>query len=418
MKRRRVNGRQVELKKGRLFVDGTYRFLKIGKPLRDFSDEGQVNDLIADLDVIQEKKFNCLEINCYWHHMDRDGDGVVDVELEPLNRLIDAICERGMFVSLSVETYGVGGGQVPEGYWDKYPDTIAVAVDGSPVSDVEFGYMSKVPSLYSEDYLRISRAFISDLASKLDMSKILYFETTVEPQYMGGLSIDYSAESRRAYEKWVGENRPDARPFPDHFPIPQEFVYDPVWNQFRAEWLAEWVSGDAAAYRAVAGEDAWVACEYLDAAEATMVNRCGDPITFLRGLKTVDIIQVNWHWHYGNRAPNLKAYQRVKAAMELCGAEWVITEHMTINGTDYRPEEIHALLLNTIRNGSQFGWEFVDVAADRDDSSVPEGQVVPGNFKPAHFALYDKDWKPKPAMAVVDERWDYWMDMIRRETGL
>ena len=32
-----------------------------------------------------------------------------------------------------------------------------------------------------------------------------------------------------------------------------------------------------------------------------------------------------------------------------------------------------------------YGWEFVDVAADPDDPSVPEGEVVPGHFKPAHF---------------------------------
>ncbi len=418
MKTRVVNGVEVQLKNGRLFVEGKYRFLKIGKPLRDFSDKEDVERLIADLDVIQSKNYNCLELNCYWHHMDRDGDGVVDVDLDPLKRLIDEICARGIFVSLSVETYGVGGGQIPDGYWDLYPESIAVGVDGKQVSDVEFGYMSKVPSLYSEDYLRVSRSYISDLASKLDMSKILYCETTVEPQYMGDLSLDYSMEARRAYEKWTAENHPDAQPFPAEFPIPQEFVFDPVWNQFRAEWLAKWVSDDAKAFRAVAGDDAWVACEYLDADEPTMMNRCGDPIAFLKGLKTIDILQVNWHWHYGNRAPNLKAYQRVKVAMELTGADWVVTEHMTINGTDYHAKEMHELLVNTIRNGSQFGWEFVDVAADLDDPAVPEGEVVPGDFKPAHFSVYDKDWNPKPSMAVVEDNWDYWMDMIRSATGL
>lgn len=418
MKRRRVDGKEVELRAGRLFVDGKYRFLKIGKPLRDFSSKDEIERLIADLDIIRAKNYNCLELNCYWHHMDRDGDGIVDVDVEPLNRLIDEISARDMFVSLSVETYGVGGGQIPDAYWERYPDTIAVGVDGNPISDTEFGYMTKVPSLYSEDYLRISRSYISDLASKLDMSKILYCETTVEPQYMGHLSIDYSAEARRAYKKWVADNHPDAQPFPDAYPIPQEFVYDPVWNRFRAEWLAKWVAGDAAAYRSVAGEDAWVACEYLDADEPTMMNRCGDPITFLKGLKSIDILQVNWHWHYGNRAPNLKAYQRVKVARELAGAEWAITEHMTINGTDYHAKEMHELLVNTIRNGSQFGWEFVDIAADLDDPSVPEGRVMPGDFKPAHFSVYDKDWNPKPPMAVVEDNWAYWMDMIRRATGL
>ena len=418
MKKRVVNGKPVELCNGRLFVDGAYQFLKIGKPLRDFSNAEQIDALIVDLDVIQAKNFNCLELNCYWHHMDRDGDGIVDVDVAPLNRLIDAICEKGMFVSLSVETYGVGGGQIPDGYWEQYPHSIAVGVDGKEVSDTEFGYMSKVPSLYSEDYLRISRSYITDLASRLDMSKILYCETTVEPQYMGDLAIDYSAEARRAYEAWIDDDHPTAQAFPDEYPIPQEFVFDPVWNQFRAEWLARWVSDDAAAFRKVAGADAWVACEYLDADEPTMMNRCGDPLTFLKGLQTIDIIQVNWHWHYGNRAPNLKAYQRVRAAMELTGTDWVITEHMTINGTDYHPKEMNELLVNTIRNSTHFGWEFVDIAADTDDPSVPEGEVVPGDFKPAHFSVYDKDWNPKPAMAVVDDNWDDWMEMINSTVGV
>jgi hypothetical protein len=278
--------------------------------------------------------------------------------------------------------------------------------------------MSKVPSLYSRDYLRLSRAYITDLVSRFDSSKILYFETTVEPQYMGDVLIDYSVPARAAYEAWISDNHPDAQPFPDSFPIPQEFVCDPVWNRFRAEWLAGWVSGDAAAVRKAAGADAWVACEYLDADEPTMLARCGDPVVFLKGLETIDIIQVNWHWHYGTRAPNLKAYQRVKIAMELTGCDWVITEHMTINGTDYHAEEMHELLVSTIRNGSQFGWEFVDIAADRDDPAVPEGEVVPGDFKPAHFSVYDRDWNPKPPMAVVEDNWEYWMEMIHHAAGV
>ena len=414
MKQRNVNGKKVELKQGRLFVDGEHCFLKIGKPLRDFSNAADIEQLIADLDTIQSKNYNCLELNCYWHHMDRDGDGVVDVDVGPLNRLVDEICARDMFVSLSVETYGVGGGQIPDGYWEKYPHSIAVGVDGKEVSDTEFGYMSKVPSLYSEDYLRLSRSYISDLASKLDISKFLYCETTVEPQYMGDLALDYSAEARRAYETWTTQNHPDAQPFPASFPVPQEFVHDPVWNRFRAEWLAGWVCGDAKAFRDVAGDDFWVACEYLDADEPTMIYRCGDPVVFLKGLGSIDIIQVNWHWHNFNRAPNLKAYQRVRVVMEMTGRDWVVTEHMTINGTDYHENEMHELLVNTLRNGTQFGWEFVDIAADLDDPAVRAGEVVPGDFKPAHFSVYDKDWNPKPAMAVVDNNWDYWMDMVNR----
>lgn len=418
MKKRKVNGKQVELKQGKLFVGGEHLFLKIGKPLRDFGNGDEIEQLIADLDIIQAKNYNCIELNCYWHHLDRDGDGVVDVDIKPLQRLVDEINARGMFAALSVETYGVGGGQIPEGFWDAFPESVAVGADGKEVSDTEFGYMSKVPSLYSNDYLRLSRSYITDLASRLDASKILYYETTVEPQYMGDVWLDYSPAARAAYETWIAEQHPGAQPFPDTFPIPQEFIYDPVWNRFRAEWLAGWVSGDAQAVRKAAGKDVWVACEYLDADEPSMLARCGDPIVFLRGLGSIDIIQVNWHWHNVNRAPNLKAYQRVRVAMELTGRDWVITEHMTINGTDYQEKEMNELLVNTIRNGSQFGWEFVDIAADADGPDVPDGTVQPGDFKPAHFSVYDKDWNPKPAMAVVDDNWDSWMEIIQRAAEL
>lgn len=92
------------LRDGRLFVNGEWVFLKIGKPLRNFGDAAACDALIAALDTLKEKRYNCLELNCYWHHFDTDGDGVIDVSLEPLTRLVNAIAARGMFPSLSVET--------------------------------------------------------------------------------------------------------------------------------------------------------------------------------------------------------------------------------------------------------------------------------------------------------------------------
>jgi hypothetical protein len=419
MKMRVVNKKNVELNQGKLFVEGRHVFLKIGKPLRNFGDKAEVEQLIADLDLLRAKNYNCIELNCYWHHLDRDGDGVVDVDIEPLRRLVDEINARDMFACLAVETYGVGGGQIPDGFWEAYPGNIAVGIDGKEVSDTEFGYMSKVPSIYSEDYLRLSRAFITDLASKFDASKILYYETTVEPQYMGDVWIDYSRKARAAYEAWVErETVSNAPSFPETFPMSQEFIYDPNWNRFRAEWLADWVCGDAQAFRESAGADVWVACDYLDPEESTMLARCGDPVVFLRGLDAIDIVQVNWHWHYADRAPNLKAYQRVRQVNEETGRDWVIAEHMTINGTDYHPEEMEGLLLNTIRNSTHFGWEFVDVAADPDGPEVPDGEVLPGFFKPAHFSVYDKDWNPKPSMAMVDDHWERWMDEVQKASGI
>src|SRR5690554_1632791 len=73
----------VALQDGRLYVDGEWVFLKIAKPLRDFSHEGQVNALIADLDILAAKGYNCITLNCYWHHFDHTGDGNIDVSLGP-----------------------------------------------------------------------------------------------------------------------------------------------------------------------------------------------------------------------------------------------------------------------------------------------------------------------------------------------
>ena len=99
--------------------------------------------------------------------------------------------------------------------------------------------------------------------------------------------------------------------------------------------------------------------------------------------------------------------------MEETGRDWAITEHMTINGTDYHPHEMEALLRNTIAHSTPFGWEFVDILADREDPTLPPGTVLPNAFKPRHFSVYGPDWQAKPAMAVVDDHWESWMREIR-----
>ncbi len=407
-----INSRQLELRGGKMWIDGKHRFLKIGKPQLDFSSARQIDTFIADLPVVKSKGYDCLELNCYWHHMDPDGDGKIEVLLEPLNRLIDAIADHGMFPCLSVETYGVGGGQIPAGFWKSHPDAMAVNSKGERAIDNEYEYLSAVPSLFDADYLQVSREFIRNLVRGVDSSHILWYETTVEPQYMGNQWLDYSPLARRAYETWLKRNGLSGPAMPASFPITDSFLHDPTWNRFRAEWLADWINGDAQAYRDVAGQDAWICADYLDANETTMTQRCGDPLVFLRHLTAPNIIQVNWTWHNHDRTPNLKAYQRVRQIMEETGRDWAVTEHMTINGTDYFPHEMEELLRNTIANSTHFGWEFVDILPDRDDPSIPAGTVIPGSFKPIHFSVYGPDWTPKPAMAVVEDRWDQWMEEI------
>jgi hypothetical protein len=174
-------------------------------------------------------------------------------------------------------------------------------------------------------------------------------------------------------------------------------VADPTWNRFRAEALADWVNQDAAAFRSVAGEGAFVAVDYLETAGADMRNRNGDSATFLARLTAATIVQVNWHWHLGTRSTNHVAYRNVRSVMEKMKRPWAIAEHMTLNGSDFRPAEVPALVRSTLRHGTRLGWEFVNVAPGSRD----------------RFALYNDDWSPKPLIAEVDNHWERWMDEAR-----
>jgi hypothetical protein len=88
---------------------------------------------------------------------------------------------------------------------------------------------------------------------------------------------------------------------------------------------------------------------------------------------------------------------------------------MTINGADYSVSDMVGLLKNTLRNGTCFGWEFVDIAPDKDDQELPPNAIRPGNFKPAHFSVYDAEWNPKPPMAVVENNWEQWQSLIQEK---
>ncbi|MEO0454581.1 MAG: hypothetical protein AAFY98_10650 [Verrucomicrobiota bacterium] len=371
---------------GRLVINDNPQFLKTGKPLRNYGDAEEIAQLIKDLPLLVEKGYQNLALNCYWHHFNPSGDGTIEVSLDPLKELVAAIRSHGMFVSLSVETYGVGGGQIPAGFWEAHPDAVAFNHEGTPVRDTEYGYDTAVPSLFSDSYLNASRTYMSTLVNQLGAENFLYFETTVEPQFMGAQWLDYSEMAKKAYLAWCEKNSDTpAPPFPTEFPVSEAFRMDPSWNQFRAQALAGWINGDAKALRAGAGADIWIASDYLDAEEDTCAQRCGDALELLRGMTEVDIVQVNWTWCNIERKPNLRAYGRVQQVQKESRPEWVITEHMTINGTDYYESDMEGLLENTLQNGTRFGWEFVDIAPDRDDPANPPNSVTPGDFKPQHF---------------------------------
>ncbi len=408
-----------ELRDGKLWISGEHRFLKTGKPLRDYGDATAVESIIEEIPIIAGKGYDNLALNCYWHHFNPSGDGRIEYSLEPLKKLIRAIHEHGMYTSLSVETYGVGGGQVPSGFWERNPDAIAINHEGNQVRDTEYGYNSAVPSLFSKEYLQASRRYMTNLVSALGAENFLYVETTVEPQYMGEQWLDFSDEAKAAYQAWIEETgRIDALPFPATFPANDAFLNSHAWNEFRADALAEWINEDARALRAGSenNDPLWIATDYLDADENSMRQRCGDPVELLRNLTETDIIQVNWSWCNIQRKPNKKAYERVRQVMKETGRVWVITEHMTINGSDYHEAEMADLLENTLQNSTRFGWEFVDIAADCDDPSTKPNQVIPGDFKPQHFSVYDADWNPKPPMAVVENNWESWMKKVMQSS--
>lgn len=212
-----------KIKNGKFYFDGKWKFLKTGKPLINLTDANAVEQLIASLETLRQKYFTSVELNCYWHHFDIDGDGVIDQSLAPLNKLIDAIYDKGMYPCLSVETYAVGGGSIPEGFWRSHPDAYAVDDKGNKVTDDEYGFGSKVVSIFHEGYRNTVHKFIKNLAKGIDTRKILYFETTVEPQYMGGTPLCYSNAAKKEYEKWRKDNgiTDEESEMPSGFPIPE-----------------------------------------------------------------------------------------------------------------------------------------------------------------------------------------------------
>ncbi|MCR5019064.1 MAG: hypothetical protein K6A64_09740 [Bacteroidales bacterium] len=387
---------------GKFWQDGKWVFIKAAKPLTNYGTKEGCEQVTMALYHLQKKNYNAIEINCYWHHFDMDGDGTIDVSLAPLKKLIETIYARGMYPCLSVETYAVGGGNIPEPFWDKYPDAYAVDSNGIKAVDDEYGFGSKVVSIFHEGYREAVHKYIKNLVSGLPYEKILYYETTVEPQYMGNRYLCYSESARKEYNKWRQENNitDAASEMPEGFPMPESFVKNETWNKFRAQFLAKWVNDDAAAFRSVAGENAYIAVDYLDGSEASMMARDGNPEEFLRSLTSPNIIQVNWHFNHEEKKTNQKAYDRVWKIIRETGRDWAVTEHMTFNGNNYSilsDEVLDSILQSTLDHGTRFGWEFTNSMNQTADD----------------FCLYNDNWTPKRVIARVDNNWDYWQRQIQ-----
>ena len=383
---------------GKFWLDDKWTFIKAAKPLVNYGTAEGCNRVKGILDILRKKYYNAVEINCYWHHFDTNGDGEIDVSLLPLRSLISAIYEKGMYPCLSVETYAVGGGTIPAPFWEKYPDAYAVDSNGNKASDTEYGTGSKVVSIFHEGYRETVHKYIQNLVRGLPHEKILYYETTVEPQYMGDRNLCYSENARTEYNKWRKENNitDKSSEMPETFPMPNDFINNATWNKFRAQFLAKWVNDDAAAYRSVAGEKAYIAVDYLDASETTMQRRDGNPEEFLRALTCPTIIQVNWHFNLNEKKTNQKAYDRVWKIIKETGRDWAVSEHMTFNGSDFTSNSnqvLESILLNTLNQGTRFGWDFTNTLNNSNDS----------------FCLYNSDWTPKRVVATADDYWGWWM---------
>lgn len=400
------------VKDGQFFLDGKHVFLKVAKPLQSFATAEGCDKVKSWIATYREKYFNAVAMNCYWHQFDNDGDGTIDVSLKPLKNLIEAIYDAGMYPCLTVETYSVGGGQIPSGFWEKYPDAVAIDSNGSQVKDDEYGFGTAVADIFNVNYRETVHKYMQNLVKGLqneglDLKKILYYETTVEPQYMGNRSLSYSKAALNEYNVWRETNNisdaESAMPVDQDgnvkFPVPASFVENATWNKFRAQFLAKWVNDDAAAFKSVAGDDIQIAVDYLDAAESTMQNRDGNPDEFLAALTSATIIQINWTWYFPENKINQKAYDRVHNANNTYNRNWAISEHMTLNGSDWDNlsiKTIDKVLENTLKQGTRWGWEFVNVSPNSNDT----------------FCVYNSDWSPKRHMKYVDAHWGWWLHRI------
>ena len=387
-----------EIKNGKFYLDGEWRFLKIAKPLTVTSNPPECQEIIDEIPDLKKYYYNTVSIMCDYPNFDTDSDGVIDKSLEPLAKVIDAVYAAGMYPVLNFGSYTVGGGSLPDAFWERFPDAFAVNEQGQKVTDTEYGFGSKVVSIFHEGYRKAVHEFMKSVAKAVDTKKVLYIETTVEPQYMGTIKLCYSESARKEYNKWRAENNitDAASEMPTTFPIPDSFVRNETWNKFRAQFLAKWVNEDIEAWRSVAGPDAYAAVDYLDTSCDEMYLRCGDQVEFLTHLTEPNIIQVNWHWSLVNNAPNQAAYDKVHQVMKETGRDWAVSEHMTLNGSDFTNFNIDNVMLNTLYNGTRFGWEFTNYRYSTADS----------------FTLYSDTGTPKRIMKKIDNYWGYWLHKI------
>ncbi|MBI4581416.1 MAG: hypothetical protein HY718_17065 [Planctomycetes bacterium] len=412
-------GETWEIRNGRFYRNGQWVFLKTGKLLRAFEQAEAAEQVIADIEVLVDRlNYNSFSLNVYPDAFDADGDGRVDRNRQAaylnLGRILDHCWRRGVFCALSFETYNVGGGGTPAALFSRHPEIAAINALGEPARDVEYGgeQGKPVPSVFHPLYLRWSRDFIRSFLEGLGRQRtqrLLFIETTVEPQYLGRCSIgdkdprraflDFNEAARTTFEKWQQSFPPDdphrsSLKWPRTTDERSQLLGNRLFNDFRAWGLANWVSGDAQAIRSVVPQ-VYIAVDYNGRFDDERKLRLGSPEVFLGNLKGVDIIQIAPHvvnvW-----TPS--SWDDVVAVNKESGKHWAISEHMTGTGSWGQDDtEMTTILETTLTHGTRWGWEFVN-AGNR--HAVDD------------YQLYDENWKSRTLDVIEGDNWPAWVKKI------
>jgi hypothetical protein len=404
------------IRNGRFYVDDQWVFLKTGKLLRVFGTATTTNQFVADINVmIDPLRYNHIVFNIYPDQFDTTASGRVDASRQPgvevIKKLIDHCWARGVFVSLSIETYNVGGGGVPTKLFQLYPDVVALNALLEEARDIEYSGVNgkRIPSIHHPRYLKWSRDFIRNFLRALGderASQLLYVETTVEPQYLGRnnvdsdqrrAALDYSESARVAFETWrnalpIGDAR-RAFTWPTNQVQRDSSIGNSTFNQFRGEALGRWVTGDIEAIRSVV-PDVYVAVDYNNRFDDPNRLRMGDPDTFLGNVVGAEVIQIAPHApHWG--ATSWNDVHRVNNQQQ---KGWAISEHMTANGGfPASDSEMTAILDNTLLRGTRWGWDLVNVA---------------NNFPNDVFHLYQTNWTSTVLDIIEGTNWNAWLGKI------
>lgn len=385
----------AKINSNHLEINGSPTFLKTGSLAADYCNENLSG--LGYPAQFQAKSYTAAKIIPYWFHFDTVGDGTHSSTTNLTNYINDCN-SRGMKLGMTFETGAVGGGATPDWLFNWYTCQ-AYNSSGQAAVDSEYGTNFKIESLLSDAFLFRSRDWITWMLRQVDKTKITWYETAVEPQYIGNQQLDYSTDAYAKWRMWLewrfslatlnswwgtGYTNYDAIPMPTVSTDPKWTQ----WNSWRAAALANWVNGEIQTIRNVVGEEALVATDALIV--TNMQQRMGDYNKVMNQIYP-NVFQCNWHW--ANRAAYNTAYDTCVPIART--KNQAISEHMTLNGSDFVAADVDAILRHTLTKGNKFGWEFVNMR--------------PATADP--FSLYNNDWSAKALINVMDSNNTAYMNL-------